>query len=147
VDRALVLDPNLAWAWHMGGLAKCLLGEPKQAVEYAGRAMRLSPQDPQLFAMNAVVALGHFLSGHVDEAFVEAQSSLREKPNFLLSASVAAASAALLGRTAESEQAIDCVRQIHPEFRLSTMKHWLPFQRSKELDFWTDALRKAGLPD
>jgi TolB-like protein len=82
LDRALVLNPNLAWAWHIGGFAKALCGQPDAAVAQAAHAMRLSPQDPQFFAMQAVAALGHFLAGRDDEAHSWAQASQRELPNF-----------------------------------------------------------------
>jgi TolB-like protein len=51
IDRSLALNPNLALAWHASGLAKAFLGEPEAAIEHAARAMRLSPQDPQMFGI------------------------------------------------------------------------------------------------
>lgn len=32
LDRALVLNPNVAWVWHSSGLAKALTGSPKQTI-------------------------------------------------------------------------------------------------------------------
>ena len=49
IDRALVLNPNLAWAWFFSGWVKVWLGEPEVAIEREARAMRLSPHDPQHF--------------------------------------------------------------------------------------------------
>ena len=43
IDRALVLNANLAEVWFFGGWAKTWLGEPKLAIERFARAMRLSP--------------------------------------------------------------------------------------------------------
>ncbi len=51
IDRSLVLNPNLAWAWQFSAIAKALGGEPEVAIEHAARAMRLSPQDPQMFGI------------------------------------------------------------------------------------------------
>ena len=48
VDRALVLNSNLAEAWSFGGWVKNWLGEPEAAIERFARAMRLSPLDPSL---------------------------------------------------------------------------------------------------
>ena len=50
-DRALVLNPNLAWAWLFSGWVKVCLGEPEVAIEHVDRAMRLSPNDPHSFNM------------------------------------------------------------------------------------------------
>jgi TolB-like protein len=46
VERALVLNPNLASAWYVSGRLKVLLGEPAIAIEHLARAMRLNPLDP-----------------------------------------------------------------------------------------------------
>ena len=50
IDRALVLNPNLAWAWLFSGWVKVWLGEPEVAIEHEARAMRLSPHDPLIFS-------------------------------------------------------------------------------------------------
>ena len=45
IDRALVLNPNLAAAWFLGGFVKIMQGEPDDAIERFAHAMRLSPLD------------------------------------------------------------------------------------------------------
>jgi tetratricopeptide (TPR) repeat protein len=147
LDRALALNPNLAWAWHIAGFAKACCGQPDAAVAQAAHAMRLSPQDPQYFAMQAVAALGHFLAGRNDEAHPPAQAALRELPNFTLAAGVAAASAALLGRDADAAHGIARLLQIDPDRRLSNLALWIPFQRPEDAARWAEGLRKAGLPE
>ena len=147
LERALALNPNLAWAWHIGGFAKACCGQADAAVAQAAHAMRLSPQDPQYFAMQAVVALGHFLAGRNDAAQASAQAAARELPNFPVATAVAAASAALAGRDADAASAIARLRQIDPELRLSNLALWLPFQRPEHMALWTEGLRRAGLPE
>jgi tetratricopeptide (TPR) repeat protein len=51
IDRALVLNSNLAEAWSNGGWVKNWLGEPESAIERFARAMRLSPLDPRATEM------------------------------------------------------------------------------------------------
>jgi adenylate cyclase len=43
VDRALMLNSNLAEAWRCSGWMKNWLGDPKLAIEHFARAMRLAP--------------------------------------------------------------------------------------------------------
>ncbi len=43
IDRALVLNSNLAEAWFWGGWVKNWLGEPEVAIERFARAIRLEP--------------------------------------------------------------------------------------------------------
>jgi adenylate cyclase len=147
LGRALTLNPNLAWAWHIGGFAKACCGDSDAAVEQAAHAMRLSPQDPQYFAMQAVAALGHFLAGRNDEAHAAAQTAQRDLSNFPLAAGVAAASAALSGKDTEAASAITHLRQIDPDLCLSNLARWIPLQRPEDVARWAEGLRKAGLPE
>ena len=147
LDRALTVNPNLAWAWHTSGLSKALIGHPEALVERATHAMRLSPQDQQTFAMKMAIGLGHYLTGHYEEAYSWAESALREQPNFVHAACATAASAAQLGRLEDAKRAITRLREINPGLRISNIRDLLNFQRAEELERWTDGLRKAGLPE
>jgi adenylate cyclase len=68
IERALLLNPNLAAAWSASGWVRTFLGEPAHAIERFERAMRLSPLDP--FAYYAFAGMGeaHLFAGHYDEA-------------------------------------------------------------------------------
>jgi TolB-like protein len=147
IERALTLNPNLAWALHMSGFAQVMLGHAELGVTQASDALRLSPQDPQRFAMRLVVALGHFFAGREDEAVSWAKDALRERPNFAAAAGVMAASAACSGRIAEAEKAMATLRQIDPALRVSNLGSWLIFQKPADAARWVDGLRKAGLPE
>ena len=99
IDRALVLNPNLAAAWLFSGWVKVWLGEPEVAIEREARAMRLSPHDPQIFNMQAATAAAHFFAGRYAEALSWAEMSIREQPDYIPSTSVAAAAVRSLGTT------------------------------------------------
>ena len=81
IEKALVLDPNSAWAWLRSGWANVYAGKFETAVEHFQRAMRLSPLDPMHF--NALVGIGaaHFDKGHYDEAIKWIEGALHEKPD------------------------------------------------------------------
>jgi len=147
IERALVVNPNLAVAWFVSGWVKVWLGEPEVAIEREARAMRLSPQDPQIFNMQAGVAAAHFFAGRYAEALSWAERSIREQPNSVNSTSVAAASAALIGNHSAAAGAIARLRRLMPELHLSNLKDLYPVRRAEDFDLWTEALRKAGLPE
>jgi TolB-like protein/Tfp pilus assembly protein PilF len=147
IDQALALNPNLAWAWLFSGWVKVWLGEPEVAIEHATRAMRLSPHDPHTFNMQSAVAAGHFFAGRYAEALSWAKTAMRAHMNAPLQSCVAAASAALIGDTAEAEKAIAHVRQLDPELCLSNLENLMPLRRPEGFAKWADGLRKAGLPE
>jgi TolB-like protein len=148
IDRALVLNPNLAWAWVFGSWVKIWLGEPDAATERGSRAMRLSPNDPEvLFFMQTATAYSNFLFGRYVQALSWAQTAMRQRPDFVISISAAAASGALAGRLGEAQEAMWRLRRLEPALRISNLKELFPFRRSDDMTRWVEGLRKAGLPE
>jgi tetratricopeptide (TPR) repeat protein len=147
IDRALALNPNLAWAWLFSGWTMAWSGEPEVAIEHVARAMRLSPHDPHVFNMHAATALAHFFAGRYDEALSWAEWALREQHNHLIAACTAAASGALIGRSAEAQKAMGRLRQLDPTLCISNLEDLFPIRQSEDFAKWADGLRKAGLPE
>ncbi len=147
IDRALVLNPNLAAAWFLGGFLRIWRGEPDDAIERFARAMRLSPLDSEMYRMQAGTAMAHLLAGRFDIASSWAEKALRELPSFLIVAGIIAASHALTGRMDDARRAMQHMRKLDPALRISNLKDWLPLQRPEHLATFADGLRKAGLPE
>jgi tetratricopeptide (TPR) repeat protein len=147
LDRALVLNPNLAAAWFLGGFLRLWRGEPDDAIERFARAMRLSPLDPEMYRMEAGTAMAHLLAGRIDAASSWAERAFRRLPSFMLPVSVIAASYARAGRMDEARRAMDHLRQLDPALRASNISDWLPLRRPKDLAAFADGLRRAGLPE
>jgi TolB-like protein len=146
-DRALLLNPNLAAAWFLGGFLRIWRGEGDEAIERFGRAMRLSPLDSETYRMQAGTAMAHLLAGRFDAASSWAEKSFRELPSFLVVAGIMAASHALAGRMTEARRAMQHLRQLDPTMRIANLKDWLPFRRPDDLATFADGLRRAGLPE
>ena len=148
IDRALVLNSNLAQAWNSGGWVKNFLGEPERAIERFARAMRLSPFDPFLTAMRGGTAYAHFLLGRYDEAVSWAAMALQDSPDFQPGLRIAAASNAMAGRPEQAHKAMARLRQLNPALRISNLKYVLPpFRRAEDLSRLEEGLRQAGLPE
>jgi TolB-like protein len=147
LDRALTLNPNLATAWFISGFLRIWHGDPEGAIERLDRGMRLSPLDPEMFRMQAGMAMAHLLAKRFDIASSWAEKAIRELSSFLIVAGVIAASHALAGRQDEAEKAMHHVRKLDPSLRLSNIRDWLPFMRPDDLVTFSDGLRKAGLPE
>jgi len=148
IDRALVLNSNLAEAWSNGGWAKNWLGEPKLAIERFARAMRLSPVDPTVGLMRSGTAYAHFLLGHYDEAASWAAIALQDNPDFQPALRQAAASNAMAGRLDQAHKAMARLQRLNPTLRVSNLKDVLgPYQHAEDLARYADGLRRAGLPE
>lgn len=147
LDRAVLLNPNLAPAWFLGGFLRALHGETDAAIEHLAHAVRLSPLDPEMFRMQAGMALAHFFAGRFDSASAWAEKAVGNLPSFLAAVSLAAASHALAGRMDKAKQAMQRVRTLDPSLRVSNLKDWLPIHRPEDLARFADGLRLAGLPE
>ena len=146
-DQALVLNPNLATAWLLSGRVKQILGEYEMAIEHCARAMRLSPLDPLVFVAHGVIAGAHLFVGRYDEASSWAEKALRERPNFVAAARVAAASHALAGRPEQAQKAMARLRQLDPALRVSNLRDVVALRRPEDMARYAEGLRKAGLPE
>ncbi len=147
IERALVLNPNLAPVWFLGGFARIWSGEPEEAIARLSRAMRLSPLDPETFRVQAGVAVAHLLARRFDGASSWAERACSDFPSFLIAVATLAASHALAGRAKDAASAMRQLRQLDPALRLSTLGDWLPFRRPEDLALFSAGLREAGLPE
>lgn len=147
LDRARLLNPNLAPAWFLGGILRALRGETDAAIEHLSHAVRLSPLDPEMFRMQVGMALAHFFAGRLDLATDWAEKGLGNLPSFLPPVALLAASHALSGRMDKARLAMQRLRELDPALRLCNLKGWLPIQRPEDFARFADGLRLAGLPE
>jgi TolB-like protein/tetratricopeptide (TPR) repeat protein len=147
IDRALSLNPNLAWGWHSSGWLRDFLGEPEVAIKHLEHGMRLSPLDPFVFRAYAGLSCAHLLAGRYEEAALWAERALQRRPNLLVAVRESAVSNALAGRLLKAQEAMVRLRQADPELRISNFTDWLPLRRPQDIATYEEGLRKAGLPE
>lgn len=147
IDRARLLNPNLAPAWYLGGILRALRGETDAAIDNLTHATRLSPLDPEMFRMQVGMALAHFFAGRFDTATDWAERALGNLPSLLAAAALVAASHAHNGRMDKAKLAMQRLQALDPSLRISKLRDWLPIQRAEDLALLADGLRLAGLPE
>lgn len=145
INRALTLNPNLASAWFFGGWVKVWLGETATALDHLARAMRLSPQDPNMYNMHAATAGAYFIAGRYDQAMSSATMAVEDQPNYVLANSLLAASAAHCGHALIARRALDRLLQLEPDLHISRLTNMFPLRRSEDIASLAEGLRKAGL--
>ncbi|HLQ92605.1 MAG TPA: CadC-family transcriptional regulator, partial [Xanthobacteraceae bacterium] len=109
------------------------------------KAMRLSPLDPLMFSMQTGTAAAHFSAGRNDEAASWAERAWREKPSWLQTLRIAAASHALAGRLDRAQEVLIPLRELDPEIRISNIRDVARFARPEDLARFEEGLRKVGV--
>jgi TolB-like protein len=147
LDRALTLDPNLAFAWYLGGFVRIWRGQPADALDRLARAIRLNPLSADMHRMEVGTAMAHFLAGQMEDALSWAEKASGHLPDRVLPITILAAIYARAERTDKAKALVQRLHQFEQAPRISDLNEWLPFQRSQDLDVFADSLREAGLPN
>jgi tetratricopeptide (TPR) repeat protein len=147
VDHALALNPNLAAAWYLVGHLRIYVGDPETGIEHLTRAIQLSPLDPLIFRAHAGLAYAHFFAGRNDEAWVWAEKALRQRPDWLTALRIGAACHAIADRVDPARKLVACMLELDPALRISNLQGLPPLRRAEDFARWSEALRKAGLPE
>ena len=124
IDRALLLNSNLADAWLAGGWIRSWSGEPELAIECFAHAMRLNPLDPRMAGMRTGTAYAYFLLSRYDEAASWAAMALQDIPDFHLDCvSPPRATQWPNGQNWHTRQWLGCVNSL-PTYVFPVSKTW-----------------------
>ncbi|KFL32884.1 hypothetical protein JP75_01750 [Devosia riboflavina] len=146
-ERALVLDPNHAWAWLRKAFGLVYLGQPDEAIKAFQASLRLSPMDPFAFNMLLGTALAHFAAGRPEEAVDFASRALAERPNLNWPFRDLASYYGALGDLTAATAALEKFRAARPGIDLATIRDSLRFMHPDLLEKYVDGLARAGLEE
>jgi len=144
-EQALQQSPSCAFALFLGGIFLAWSGEAERAIEWAERALRVSPVDRFAFGGHQAIAIGHFTLGHDEEAALAARRAILSNPSFSVTQSLLAAALAKLGRMAEAKAAARQVLVLQPSFSASQYCNAIgiaPALAARLMEAW----HQAGLP-
>ena len=143
-ERALALSPSNAAALGFGAVALVWAGEGERAIEWAERALRLSPFDPLRYTPLNALAIAHFLADRFEAAADASRRAIQVNPRFSLLHVMLAASLVRLGRTAEAKAAAERVLALEPGFSTQAYLQTVAPGAGAAL---VAACREAGLPE
>jgi len=146
LEKALLIDPNSAWAWQRSGWLNMYLGNPQIAIEHFERSLRLSPLDPIKFNSYVGIGAAHADAGRYDEAVEWVEKGLRERPDAVWAYRTLASAYANAGRLQEARDAVATLLQTYPKVTISQLLALIP-ARPDYISRYAEGLRKAGLPE
>lgn len=149
VDRALLLNPNAAYAWFTRGWVAAMKGQSDAAIEGFQRATRLSPFDPMGWMFSGGMAVAHLVAHRFEDVIDWADRTLRTQPRYSAMHRLKAIAHAHLDRLEKARECVRASMTLAPEY---TISGWIKAYGDRAysadtLAVYVDGLRKAGAPE
>jgi DNA-binding SARP family transcriptional activator/TolB-like protein len=142
---AVERNPHSAQA-HFGlGLALTMGGDPKHAMGPLTRAVRLSPNDPNLSSFASVLSTTHILRHEYPKAFNWARIATRQPAANFIGQMHLAAALGLLGRKTAASEAHRKLLKMKPDFSLDYVVRTWPFKHKSDTARLMRGLQMAGI--
>jgi TolB-like protein/cytochrome c-type biogenesis protein CcmH/NrfG len=144
-ELALQLNPNFAAAQGYYGLSLSYSGRWQDAIEAAGRALRLSPRDPYSAIYLGIAAYARFLGGDYDEAMRLSREALRLRSDFVGAHRVLTAACGMAADAETAAAALQACRRAQPNLSLAWIADHLPIRLDGDRAHYLEGFRRAGL--
>lgn len=145
-DTAITINPSSAPAWVWSTSAHAWLGQGKEAVKRAPRALDLSPFDPHKYIFTSLAGMAYAVDGQYDKAVELCRLSLQDNSTYTATHRLLIISLALSDRTEEARKAVAGLLKLEPELTVSGWRHRYPGSASAHANLFCEALGKAGVP-
>jgi tetratricopeptide (TPR) repeat protein len=149
-ERSLALNPGYIPTYQILSMAHLHLVQPDQTLEYADKAMRLSPYDPYLYIFCALKAYGHLTLGENGRAIEYLRQAVANNPEFPTPIAWLAATLALAGQQEDAGAMLKRYLALSGT-KSRTIAQWKSFAWAghplTHIEQLYEGLRKAGMPE
>jgi adenylate cyclase len=146
-DTAISLNPNFALAHFGRAHALWHAGRPAEAIMSHDEAMRLSPNDPMMWAYMASKAIALLMLGDYEDAVALSRKSQQQATSAIFSHLAEISALGHLDRDEEAREAVRRAMEVKPDVSIAYVAEALPITDPKCRKIFHDGLRKAGIPD
>jgi len=145
LERALALDPWMAYAWIRRGWMSAYLGDPEGAIRELRTALHLMPFDPLRHITFIGMGCAHFAAERYDRAARWVLDGVEDYPESYWAQRVAVAAVALTGAQAEARRMGRELMRKEPNLTVVRARQAWPFTHGF-MSRLGDGLEIAGLP-
>jgi predicted Zn-dependent protease len=147
LENSVALNPNFAHGHYGLGTTLVWYGRAADAIPKLDMAMRLSPHDPMLWAMQINRAQSCNALENYDEGAEWARKAVNERPEMLITRWNLAVALAGQDRLDEARLALAAAQRVKPDLSPAVIRRLRPHYHPEYLERFIDALCKAGLPE
>jgi tetratricopeptide (TPR) repeat protein len=141
--RAIELNPSLVLAHAQLGSTLSLRGAPAEGLSHLDFAIRLSPNDQQLFFMSGERALAHWMLGNWDAAIRDADTAITRRRAYWYAHVIKINALVSAVRHGEAQGALAELREACPKFAPDWLT-WVPFIERDWTKRLAQGLNRAG---
>jgi DNA-binding SARP family transcriptional activator/Tfp pilus assembly protein PilF len=145
-DRALQLNPNLAFIWALSAPTCCYTGQPDLALRRLDRYRELTPSDPLFPLWEYFYAIAYFFKRDYERAMVVGRRAAKANPDFVNGYKPLIAALGHLGRAEEAAPYIAKLLRLEPGFTVASFGSVYPFRKPFDRDHYMQGLLLAGVP-
>jgi AraC-like DNA-binding protein/Flp pilus assembly protein TadD len=145
LERALALDPGLAYAWIRRGWMSAYLGDGDGAIRELRTALHLMPFEPLRHITFIGMGCAHFAAERYERAALWVQSGVKGYPGSYWAERVAVAAVGLTGTRAEARRMGRRLMRQEPDLTVAVARQAWPFTPAF-MSRLADGLEIAGLP-
>ena len=144
-DRAIALNPSLAWGYMLAGASRIHGGHPEEGTELVSQAIDLSPHDPMANWFYGARAMAYFMLRQYQEAIDDARAALKIRYGYLMGRVVLTASLSEMGDADSAQKELGLILELRPEFSTALLDLYT-FKKGSDRQRLIDGLHAAGLP-
>jgi DNA-binding SARP family transcriptional activator/tetratricopeptide (TPR) repeat protein len=145
-DRALQLNPNLAFIWALSAPTCCYIGEPDLALHRLDRYRELAPSDPWFPLWEYFYAIAYFFKRDYEQAVIVGRRAAKVNPDFVNGYKPLIAALGHLGRPQEAVPYVTKLLRLEPGFTVASFGSVYPFRKPFDRDHYMQGLLLAGVP-
>ncbi len=146
-ERALALNPNLAMAWALSGLAHLYLGDWEEGNRRLLRYKQLAPTDPYAFHYDTGFSLVALAKRDYEGAVVAGRSVSEMNPAFSSACEPYLAALGFLGQAQEAAVVLRRLLAIDPAFSIERYLRDSSYERLEDREHLARGLRLAGVAE
>jgi DNA-binding SARP family transcriptional activator len=145
-DRALQINPNLAFIWALSAPTCCYVGEPELALQRLARYRELAPADPMFPLWEYFYAIAYFFKRDYEQTVVIGRRAAKANPDFVNGYKPLIAALGHLGRAEEAASYIARLLRLEPAFTVAGFGRVYPFLKQDDREHYLRGLLLAAVP-
>jgi len=146
-DRALRLNPSLAFNWALSALTYCYIGEPDAALERLKRYRELTSPALYFSYFETFYTIAYTFKGDYERAVLVGRRAVEANPDLVNGYKPLIASLGHLGRRDEAQVFVDKLLSREPNFTVEKFRQTYPIKKTIDQDRYIAGLRLAGIAE